>query len=136
MMKVARPRNPCPTSEDARKGREKVLPSGRAWQVMQLYQGYATVFSSFLGPAHPGEGRESVMTARTYESLAAAAARMGVSVKTVRRRIANGVLPVYRSGRLLRLDPNDVDRMFRRYPSLTLAEPGSTTARRVSRPRE
>jgi hypothetical protein len=38
------------------------------------------------------------MTARTYESLASAAARMGVSVKTVRRRIADGVLPVYRCG--------------------------------------
>lgn len=61
------------------------------------------------------------MIARTYESLANAAARMGVSVKTVRRRIADGVLPAYRCGRILRLDPNDVDGMFRRYPQLTAA---------------
>ena len=52
------------------------------------------------------------MTRRTYESLASAAARMGVSVKTVRRKIAEGVLPAYRCGRILRLDPNDVDNMF------------------------
>ena len=35
------------------------------------------------------------MTMRTYESLPTAAARIGVSVKTIRRRIAEGVLPVY-----------------------------------------
>jgi excisionase family DNA binding protein len=95
------------------------LPSGRASQIRQLHQGYATVFSSALGPAHPGEGRGSVMTARTYESLTAAAARMGVSVKTVRRRIADGVLPVHRCGRILRLDPHDVDGMFCRFPGPT-----------------
>jgi len=110
MMKLARPRNPRLTSEDARKGREKALPSGRAWQVRQLHQGYATVFSSVLGPAHPGEGRESAMTVRTYESLAAAAARMGVSVKTVRRRIADGNLPVYQ----VRQDPQTRPKRGRR----------------------
>ena len=47
------------------------------------------------------------MTARTYESLTSAAARIGVSVKTLRRRIAQGVLPVYRCSRILRLDPNE-----------------------------
>lgn len=67
-----------------------------------------------------------MMTARTYESLAAAAARMGVSVKTVRRRIADGILPVYRCGRIMRLDPNDVDGMFSRSPRLTAAR-GSTS---------
>jgi excisionase family DNA binding protein len=129
MMKLARPRNPRLTSEDARKGREKALPSGRAGQVRQLHQGYATVFSSVLGPAHPGEGRESAMTVRTYESLASAAARMGVSVKTVRRRIADGVLPAYRCGRILRLDPAEVDGMFRRYPQPTAAWLGYTRRR-------
>ena len=133
MMKLARPRNPRLTSEDSRKGREKALPSGRAWQVRQLHQGYATVFSSVLGPAHPGEGRESVMTARTYESLASAAARMGVSVKTVRRRIADGVLPVYRCGRILRLDPTDVDGMFCRSPRPTAAASGAMGRRPVRR---
>lgn len=33
------------------------------------------------------------MTARTYESLPTAAARIGVSVKTLRRRIADGAPP-------------------------------------------
>lgn len=65
-----------------------------------------------------GRRKGNVMTTRTYESLASAAARLGVSVKTVRRRIANGVLPVYRCGRILRLDPNDVDGMFRRFPQV------------------
>jgi excisionase family DNA binding protein len=69
------------------------------------------------------------MTPRTYESLASAAARTGVSVKTVRRRIADGVLPAYRCGRILRLDPNDVDGMFCRYPQLTAAVRGSTSRR-------
>ena len=62
--------------------------------------------------------------------------RMGVSVKTVRRRIADGILPVYRCGRILRLDPNDVDGMFCRYPQLTAAALGSTgrrPARRATR---
>ena len=41
------------------------------------------------------------MTIRTYESLPTAAARIGVSVKTIRRRIAEGVPAVYRCGRIL-----------------------------------
>ena len=57
------------------------------------------------------------MTIRTYESLPTAAARIGVSVKTIRRRIAEGVLPVVRSGRSLHLDPKDVDALFRRLPA-------------------
>ena len=133
MMKLARPRNPRLTSEDARKSREKALPSGRAWQVRQLHQGYATVFSSVLRPAHPGQGRESVMTARTYESLASAAARLGVSVKTVRRRIADGVLPVYRCGRIIRLDPTDVDGIFFRSPRPPLSASGSIGRRPARR---
>ena len=35
---------------------------------------------------------------RRYESLSAAAERTGLSVKTLRRRIAEGRLPAYRSG--------------------------------------
>lgn len=56
------------------------------------------------------------MTTRTYESLPSAAERIGVSVKTIRRRIAEGVLPVYRCGPDVRLDPSDVDAMFVRLP--------------------
>lgn len=61
------------------------------------------------------------MTMRTYESLPPAAARIGVSVKTIRRRIAEGVLTVHRCGRIRRLDPDDVDAMFDRYPQWTAA---------------
>ena len=71
------------------------------------------------------------MTMRTYESLPTAAARIGVSVKTIRRRIAEGVLPVYRCGRILRLDPDDVDAMFTRYPQWTASEFSATGRRRA-----
>ena len=72
------------------------------------------------------------MSARTYESLPTAAARIGVSVKTIRRRIADGVLPAFRCGRILRLDPNDVDAMFSRYPQWAVSE-FSSTGRRPAR---
>ncbi|WP_203568083.1 helix-turn-helix domain-containing protein [Aestuariimicrobium ganziense] len=75
------------------------------------------------------------MTMRTYETLPTAAARIGVSVKTIRRRIAEGVLPVYRCGRILRPDPDDVDAMFRRYPTWSSASRVATplqTARRTN----
>jgi excisionase family DNA binding protein len=55
---------------------------------------------------------------RQYESVGDAAARVGVSTKTVRRWIASGQLPGYRMGpRLLRVDPDDVDRMLTLIPS-------------------
>lgn len=51
---------------------------------------------------------------KTYESLAQAAERTAVSVKTLRRRIAAGDLPAYRYGpRTLRLDPAEVDQLMR-----------------------
>ena len=54
------------------------------------------------------------MSRRTYESLAQAAERTEVSVKTLRRRIAAGDLPAYRCGsKILRVDPNDVDQIMR-----------------------
>lgn len=56
------------------------------------------------------------MTSRTYESLPAAAARTQMSIKTLRRRITEGVLPAYRCGRIVRVDPAEVDRMFNRSP--------------------
>nr|NLI49336.1 helix-turn-helix domain-containing protein [Propionibacterium sp.] len=55
---------------------------------------------------------------RTYESLAQAAERTDVSVKTLRRRISAGQLRAYRYGpRILRLDPNDVDKLMRPVPN-------------------
>jgi excisionase family DNA binding protein len=50
--------------------------------------------------------------------LAEAAASRGVSTRTVRRWIAAGLLPAYRVGpRLVRIDPDDLDRLERRIPT-------------------
>lgn len=49
---------------------------------------------------------------RSYESLAHAANRTGVSIRTLRRRIACGHLAAYRTGRVIRVDPGDVDRLL------------------------
>lgn len=75
------------------------------------------------------------MTTRTYESLPSAAARTGISVKTLRRRIAEGTLPVYRCGRILRVDPEEVDGIFHRYPQVAPAALGSQQRRHAGRPR-
>lgn len=57
-------------------------------------------------------------TRRQFETLAEAAQRTGLSVRTLRRRIAAGLLPAYRSGpRVLRVDPADVDRLMVRVPT-------------------
>jgi excisionase family DNA binding protein len=54
----------------------------------------------------------------TYETLAQAAGRTGVSTKTLRRRIAEGQLTGYRLGsRLIRLDPVEVDGLLRPIPT-------------------
>lgn len=45
-------------------------------------------------------------------SLKEAADRVGVSVKTLRRRIAAGDLPAYRSGRIIRVNACDLDAMM------------------------
>jgi excisionase family DNA binding protein len=55
---------------------------------------------------------------RQFESLSDAAERTGLSTKTLRRRIAAGQLTAYRNGpRVIRLDPNDVDRLMMRIPT-------------------
>lgn len=55
---------------------------------------------------------------RQFETLNQAAERTGLSVRTLRRRIAAGLLPAYRSGpRVLRVDPADVDRLMVRVPT-------------------
>lgn len=51
-------------------------------------------------------------------SLSQAAEILGLSIRTIRRRIAAGDLPTYRSGRrLIRVKASDLDRLFRRIPS-------------------
>ena len=58
------------------------------------------------------------LTRRQFETLAQAAERTGLSIRTLRRRIATGALPAYRSGpRVLRVDPKDVDHLMVRVPT-------------------
>jgi excisionase family DNA binding protein len=55
---------------------------------------------------------------REFETLSSAAERTGLSIRTLRRRIASGHLAAYRSGaRIIRVDPDDVDRMMVRIPT-------------------
>lgn len=50
---------------------------------------------------------------RRYETMQSAAERTGLSVKSIRRRIAEGRLTAYRLGsRVIRVDPDEVDAMF------------------------
>lgn len=50
---------------------------------------------------------------REFETLASAAQRTGLSIRTLRRRIASGELAAYRNGaRVIRVDPDDVDRLM------------------------
>lgn len=56
---------------------------------------------------------------RQFESLSEAAERTGISVRTLRRRIAEGRLPAYRSGpRIIRIDSADVDRLMVKIPTV------------------
>lgn len=51
-------------------------------------------------------------------SLQEAAVRLGVSVKTIRRRVADGSLPAERVGsRLLRVAEDDVEALGKRVPT-------------------
>lgn len=60
----------------------------------------------------------STSRVRRYESLAQAAERTGVSRRTLRRRIASGHLTAFRVGpRIIRLDPDEVDRLFVAIPT-------------------
>lgn len=53
-----------------------------------------------------------------FISLTQAADMLGVSVPTLRRRIAAGELPAYRTGRrIIRIKISDLDRLLRRVPS-------------------
>jgi len=53
-----------------------------------------------------------------YLTLAEAAQLMSVSVKTLRRRIADGTIPAYRCGRrVIRIRVDDLERAFLPIPS-------------------
>lgn len=58
------------------------------------------------------------MAQSTKAKLPAAAARYGVSVKTLRRRISDGSLNGYRLGaRIIVVDLDELDALFRPIPS-------------------
>lgn len=51
----------------------------------------------------------------TLETFTTAGERTGLSVRSLRRYVAEGRLPAYRMGsRTIRLDPADVDNLFTR----------------------
>lgn len=53
-----------------------------------------------------------------FISLSAAADMLGISVHTLRRRIAAGELPAFRAGkRIIRVRVSDLERLLRRIPS-------------------
>lgn len=54
----------------------------------------------------------------TYETIQDAADRIGVSTKTIRRKIADGSLPAYRLGTsIIRLRSDDVEGLLRPIPT-------------------
>ncbi len=54
-----------------------------------------------------------------FISLSAAADMLGVSVHTLRRRIAAGELPAFRTGRrIIRVRVSDLEAMLKRIPSV------------------
>ncbi|WP_131104394.1 excisionase family DNA-binding protein [Ornithinimicrobium sufpigmenti] len=62
--------------------------------------------------------RTETSAPRRYETLAAAADRTGISTRTLRRRIADGSLPAYRTGRrIIRVSPQEVDQLMEQMPS-------------------
>jgi excisionase family DNA binding protein len=59
------------------------------------------------------------MPSSTFMSIADAAADCGLSVKTIRRRIADGTLPGYRPprSRAIRVKRSDVEKLMRPIPT-------------------
>lgn len=54
-----------------------------------------------------------------FISLSAAADMLGISVHTLRRRIATGELPAFRTGRrIIRIRVGDLEKLLRRVPTI------------------
>ena len=55
---------------------------------------------------------------RKYETIQSTAVRLGVSTRSIRRWIADGTLTAYRlGGKIVRLDPDEVDDAARPIPT-------------------
>lgn len=82
---------------------DRPLPDGLA----ELLDATCRVAKS--GQSHPVDAatRQRLRVARLLPP-ADAAAVLGCSVRTLRRRVADGTLPARRIGRLVRFDPNDL----------------------------
>jgi excisionase family DNA binding protein len=64
-------------------------------------------------PSRAARDLENYGPPAQWVTIAAAAQRLGISTKSIRRRIADGTLPAYRVGpRLIRLNLLDVDRLM------------------------
>ena len=89
------------------------MTSGRGNQQLSVVGGHRGLVLDVEAHEKTAHG-----TRRTYESLAEAAARTGVSVRTLRRRVAEGRLTAYRCGpRLLRVDTEEVDALMKPVPT-------------------
>lgn len=113
-----------PTALSSRSQQRDVQPSGQAQHQ------HSDNLERFVGRGGQGiwtpnqrdqrpRARTAEVTAarRQVESLGDAAERTGLSIRTIRRRIAGGVLTAHRSGPwVIRVDPLDVDRMMVRIP--------------------
>ncbi len=63
--------------------------------------------------------RTSTTDQATYVTVLGAADRIGVSTKTIRRKIADGSLPAYRLGTsIIRLRLDDVEGLLRPIPTV------------------
>lgn len=66
----------------------------------------------------PRSGKKLPVNEDHYLSQPQAARHLGVSVATIQRRIADGTLPAYRSGRMVRVKLSDLERMMKRIPTM------------------
>jgi excisionase family DNA binding protein len=57
------------------------------------------------------------MTRHRYLSLATVADEHDISIKSLRRRVAEGTIPAYRVGSQLRIREADLDRLVRPVPA-------------------
>jgi excisionase family DNA binding protein len=80
----------------------------------------------------------SAPPATTWLSVAQCAEVSGFSTRTIRKRIADGVLPAYkpRGSRLLRIDAADLDAMIKAGGRIAAAHlgPGRPARRRTTHP--
>ncbi len=65
-----------------------------------------------MPPARTSSLRPPLPTATVLHDAAAVALRLGVSLRTVRRLIAAGALPVHRIGRAVRVSEDDLARFL------------------------